>query len=288
MTDLPKDTIRLWPDGPPLTLDGSGPEIAFRGPYCVERDTALLRNVSEPMLTVVRPAKPNGTGVIVCPGGGFRILAWQHEGIDVATWLAARGYTAFVLKYRLRPTPVAPADYQAAMAEAEAGIDPGRTGKNAYRALAEIVPPDSIRDARAAARDDARRALTIVRERAGTWDVDPARVGLLGLSAGAFLAVDVAMDPRSPLAFVAALYGGETQGSPVPADAPPLFAGVAQDDFVVHRIVEGLYSDWTDAGRPAELHIWRRGGHGFGLASQGLPSDRWPEQFCAWLADLGL
>ena len=74
----------------------------------------------------------------------------------------------------------------------------------------------------------------------------------------------------------------------MPADAPPLFAGVAQDDVVVHRIVERLYADWTDARRSAELHIWRRGGHGFGLARQGLPSDRWAEQFHAWLADLGL
>ena len=80
-------------------------------------DAAILRNVSEPTLTVFRPTngKPNGVGVIVCPGGGWRILAWEHEGLDVAHWLAAHGYTAFLLKYRVRGTPAAQADYDAEM-----------------------------------------------------------------------------------------------------------------------------------------------------------------------------
>src|SRR5262245_66672662 len=83
--------IRLWPDGPPTTLKGVGPEIAFRGPVGTAGNAAMLRNVSDPTLTVYRPTngKPNGIGVIVCPGGGWRILAWQHEGTDVAHWLAA-------------------------------------------------------------------------------------------------------------------------------------------------------------------------------------------------------
>jgi acetyl esterase/lipase len=90
-----------------------------------------------------------------------------------------------------------------------------------------------------------------------------------------------------PLAFVAAIYGGETQGRPVPADAPPLFTVVAQDDVLLYRVVEGLYSDWTGAGRSAELHIYRRGSHGFGMVKQGFPSDRWIDQFHDWLTDLG-
>jgi acetyl esterase/lipase len=290
VTAAQKDTIRLWPDGPPTTLKGVGFEVAFRGPVGTAGEAAMLRNVSDPTLTVYRPTteKPNGIGVIVCPGGGWRILAWEHEGGDVAHWLAARGYTAFLLKYRVRGTPAAQADYEAEMAKIDARIELNRTGKTAFRALSDIVPAEAFRDARAAAADDGRRAVAIVRARAKEWGMDPAKVGMIGFSAGAFLGVDVAVDPRAaPLAFVAAIYGGETLGRSIPLDAPPLFACVAQDDVLLYRVVEGLYSDWTDAGRSAELHIYRRGSHGFGMVKQAMPSDRWIDQFRDWLADLG-
>jgi acetyl esterase/lipase len=121
------------------------------------------------------------------------------------------------------------------------------------------------------------------------WNLDPGKIGMIGFSAGAFLVADVAVDPRAaPLAFVAPIYGGETQGRPVPENAPPLFTVVAQDDLVVYRMIEGLYSDWTDAGRSAELHIYRRGNHGFGMVKQGSPTDRWINLFYEWLADQGL
>jgi len=97
------------------------------------------------------------------------------------------------------------------------------------------------------------------------------------------------MDPgaASP-AFVAAIYGGETSGLPVAADAPPLFTVIAQDDWMLYKVVEGLYADWSNADRPAELHIFAKGGHGFGMARRGMPVDRWTELFEDWLADLGL
>ena len=289
VTSLPRDIIRLWPDGPPTTLDGVGPEVEFHGSVGTVGDAAMLRNVSDPTLTVFGPTngKPNGTGVIVCPGGGWRILAWEHEGLDVARWLAAHGYTAFLLKYRVRATPAAQVDYDAEMTEIFATIDSTRKGKTAFRAMSDIVPAKSFSDARAASADDGRRAVAIVRQRAREWDVDPAKVGMIGFSAGAFLVVDIAVDPRAaPLAFVAAIYGGETLGRPIPKDAPPLFTCIAQDDVLLYRVVEGLYSDWTDAGRSAELHSYRRGNHGFGMAKQGMPSDRWIDQFRDWLADL--
>jgi acetyl esterase/lipase len=127
-------------------------------------------------------------------------------------------------------------------------------------------------------------------ERAKEFGIDPAKVGMLGFSAGAFLVTDVAMDPAGgpKLAFVAPIYGGEVLGRPVPADAPPLFTCIAQDDFLLYRVVEGLYSEWTDAGQSAELHIYRRGQHGFGMVKQNMPSDRWIDQFHDWLVDLGL
>jgi len=286
----PEDVIRLWPGEPPSKLEGVGPEIELRAPVGVAGDATILRNVSEPTLGVYRPTngKPNGVGVIVCPGGGWRILAWEHEGTDVARWLTAHGYTAFLLKYRVRATPAAQADYDAEMLKLYSQIDLTRRGRTAFRAIGEVVPPETIRAAREAAADDGRRAIAIVRERAGDWDLDPGKIGMIGFSAGAFLAADVAVDPRgAPLAFVAPIYGGETLGRPVPEDAPPLFTVIAQDDQLLHRVVEGLYSDWTDAGRSAELHIYRRGQHGFGMVKQGAPSDKWIDIFHDWLTDQG-
>lgn len=285
---MPVEVIRLWPEGPPTKLEGVGPEIEFRGPVGTAGDAAMLRNVSEPTLSVYRPANPNGIGVIVCPGGGWRILAWQHEGTDVAQWLADRGYTAFLLKYRVRGTPPTQAEYDAEMLKMYSQIDLTRKGRRAPRVIGDIVPSESIRAARDAAADDGRRAIAIVRKRAKEWDIDPAKVGMIGFSAGAFLVVDVAVDPRAaPLAFVAPIYGGETMGRPVPADAPPLFTVMAQDDALLYRLAESLYADWTDTERSAEMHIYRRGSHGFGMVRQGLPSDRWIDLFGDWLVDQG-
>lgn len=288
MTQVPDEVIRLWPDGPPSKLEGVGPEIEFRGPVGIAGDTTMLRNVSEPTLSVYRPEKPNGVGVIVCPGGGWRILAWEHEGTDAARWLTALGYTAFLLKYRVRGTPAAQADFDAEMIKLMSQIDLKRRDRTAFRAMGEVVPYETIRAAREAAADDGREAIAIVRRRAKEWDLDPSKIGMIGFSAGAFLVADVAVDPRAaPLAFVAPIYGGETLGRPVPEDAPPLFSVIAQDDILLYRVVEQLYSDWTDAGRSAELHIYRRGSHGFGMVKQGAPSDRWINLFHDWLTDQG-
>ncbi len=288
MTQMPDEVIRLWPDGPPSKLEGVGPEIEFSGPVGLANNTKMLRNVSEPTLSVYRPEKPNGIGVIVCPGGGWRILAWEHEGTDVAHWLTAQGYTAFLLKYRVRGTPAAQADFDAEMLKLMSQIDLKRRDRTAFRAMGEVVPYETIRAAREAAAEDGREAVAIVRKRAKEWDVDPSKIGMIGFSAGAFLVADVAVDPRAaPLAFVAPIYGGETLGRPVPDDAPPLFSVIAQDDILLYRVVEKLYSDWTDAGRSAELHIYRRGSHGFGMVKQGAPSDRWINLFHDWLTDQG-
>jgi len=282
--------IRLWPDGPLSSLPGVGPETIFRSPAAGGPETNMLRNVSDPTLTVFTPdpAKANGVGVIVCPGGGWRILAWEHEGIDLARWLAARGYAAFLLKYRLRGTPPDADAFAEASAKMAASLPTVIPGAKAPRALSDLVRDETITRAREIAADDGRRAIEIVRERAAEWGIKPDRVGMIGFSAGAFLTADVAMDPRAaPLAFVAPIYGGETQGRPVPADAPPMFTAIAQDDRMLFRVVEGLYADWSSGDRPAELHIFTRGGHGFGMARRGLPVDRWIDLFGDWLVDLG-
>jgi acetyl esterase/lipase len=170
-----EDVIRLWPEGPPTKLEGVRPKIEFRGPVGTAGDATMVRNVSEPTLSVFRPAKPNGVGVIVCPGGGWRILTLEHEGIDVVKWLTAHGYTAFLLKYRVHGTPAAQADYDAWEVKLISQIDSTRRGRTAFRAMGEIVPYEIFRAAREAAADDGRRAVAIVRERVKEWDRAPAR-----------------------------------------------------------------------------------------------------------------
>jgi acetyl esterase/lipase len=286
------EVIKLWDAAPPRTIEGVGPEQTWVVPAGLAAGTTFLRNVSEPTLTVFRPApgKANGVGVVVCPGGGWTVLAWKHEGLDIVEWLTRRGYTAFLLKYRVSGTPADEAQFLAGAAAVDALHARKPKAAECPRAMGELmqaVGPELLY-AREIAADDGRRALALVRERAGEWGVDPARVGLIGFSAGAFLVVDVAMNPQAPPpAFVAAIYGGETRGDPVPADAPPLFTLIAQDDRLLFHMVEGLYLDWSGADRSAELHIYARGAHGFGMIPQGAPSDRWPALFEAWLADGG-
>jgi acetyl esterase/lipase len=283
-----REVISLWPEGPPSPLPPTPAETSLQAPIAGGPPITILRNVSEASLTVFRPdpVRAKGVGVIVCPGGGWRILAWEHEGVDLGGWLAERGYTAFLLKYRLAATPEDPTAFareSAAMAESLARPRPA---DKTPRSLERMMTDPVTRAAREAAAQDGRRALAIVRERATELGVDAGNVGLIGFSAGAFLVVDVAMDPAGPPpAFVAPIYGGETGGRPVPGDAPPLFTAVAQDDRMLVSVVRGLADDWFAADRPVESHLFPRGGHGFGMRRRGDPTDRWIDLFEAWLAD---
>jgi acetyl esterase/lipase len=287
---LAREVIALWPQPPARSLPGVGPEQAFSPPEGVAAGTTMLRNVSDPTLTVFapEPGTANGCGVVVCPGGGWRILAWKHEGTDVAAWFAQRGFTAFLLKYRVSATPADPAEFARASAAIQQQISAPRPAAKAPRKMDQLMRDETLLLAREIAADDGRRALAIARERATDLGVDPQRIGLIGFSAGAFLVADVAMDPQGPPpAFLAAIYGGDTRGRPVPVDAPPLFTVIAHDDRLLFRMVEQLYIDWTDADRSAELHIYARGAHGFGMVRQGLPCDRWIDLLGDWLADRG-
>ncbi|MEZ5376153.1 MAG: dienelactone hydrolase family protein [Acidimicrobiales bacterium] len=282
------DTIRLWPDGPPTTIADVPPESTYDVTEGVAAGTFFWRNISDPTLTVFEPTEGagNGVGIIVVPGGGWTINAWGHEGVDVADWLTALGYTAFVLKYRLQASPADPDAFAARQAAAGRLFEEPIPHAGKPTAIGDLITTDSYRIARAAAADDGRRAIEIVRSEAGRFGLRPEALGMIGFSAGAFMIVDIALDPRADqVAFIAPIYGGETQGATVPGDAPPLFTAVAQDDPLV-RIVEGLHADWTAADRPSELHAFRRGGHGFGMVRQGLPSDAWTDLFLGWLDDL--
>ena len=234
------EVIPLWTDGPPTTIEGVPPEVA----YTVQDGVAgmtFFRNISDPTLTVFQPSDEaaNGVGIIVVPGGGWTINAWGHEGLDVATWLSGLGYTVFVLKYRLQASPADHDEFEALMARADQ-IHTGSIARgHKPTAISDVISTDAYLRARAACADDGRRAIEIVRAEAARFGLRPDAIGMLGFSAGAFLIVDVALDPRADqVAFIAPIYGGETQGAPVPPDAPPLFTAVAQDDILV-RIVHG-------------------------------------------------
>ncbi len=236
-----------------------------------------VRNVTNPTLTPVLPdaAKATGAAVIVAPGGGFLALSMDHEGYAVARWLADHGIAAFVLKYRLKPTPVDPAEYRTAMiamlngAMRNGGGDPGM-----------LTPPAALEDAQAAVR--------LVRRRAAEWGVDPQRVGFVGFSAGAIttLSVGLSADKDARPDFIAPIYGPMDRRD-VPKDAPPLFAALAADDPLFGKSDLGIVSSWRAAGRPYEVHVYEHGGHGFGLRKLGSTSDLWIDEFYAWMKARG-
>jgi acetyl esterase/lipase len=137
---------------------------------------------------------------------------------------------------------------------------------------------------------DGQQAVRMVRRRAADWGLREDRIGIMGFSAGGHLSAGVVLagDAGSRPDFVAPIYGAYRGAVDVPADAPPLFTAFASDDPIAVEPCVGLYSAWQAAGRPAELHAYAQGGHGFGMVRQGLPSDGWIERFGEWLAAQGL
>jgi acetyl esterase/lipase len=240
-------------------------------------NTQVVTNVTVPTLTVYAPdaGAANGTGVVICPGGGFLALSINSEGIDVAKWLAAKGVTAFVLKYRLFPT-------------GEDGTTEFMTRLATPKKLEEVTTttvPLAVADATA--------AVSYVRKHAAEFGVSPTRIGLMGFSAGGTItgAVAFGYTAESRPDFVAPIYAymGAVKAADVPNDAPPMFIAAASDDQLglapdsVH-----LYEKSLAAKKPVELHMYSKGGHGFGMRKQELPSDHWIERFGDWLRLQGL
>lgn len=231
-----------------------------------------VRNVTRPTLTPVlpEPAKATGAAVVVAPGGAFMGLAMDHEGWAVARALADRGITAFVLKYRLVATP---------NDEVEAGHFMGSM------LMKEIGHPmDGALLHQSLAPTDARAALAMVRSGAAKWHIDPARVGIIGFSAGAMTARRVAIDapPAERPNFVGYIYGPQ-DAEAVPADAPPMFGAIAWDDQLFPGKGFAFEAAWHDAKRPVELHVYAKGGHGFGLGAPGTTNALLIDEFTSWL-----
>jgi acetyl esterase/lipase len=233
-----------------------------------------LANVSTPSLAIYRPAKDKDTGaaVIVCPGGGYNILAYDLEGTEVAEWLNQIGVTALVLKYRV----------------------PARDPKKRYSAAVQ----------------DAQRAVSLVRAKATEWNLDAKRIGILGFSAGGEAAgltalfeerqyeaqddIDkVSSRPDFAVLIYPAYFADQAQGKlrdhfRVTKSAPPMFFAHASNDGVTCLSSLLLATELKKFGVPAELHLYATGGHGFGLRPQlDQPCTQWPSACAAWMQTMG-
>lgn len=234
--------------------------------------TDIVYNVSKPSLTVFAPDAMASTGsaVIICPGGGFFALSINSEGNDVAKWLVKKGVTCFVLRYRLvHATTKDPIT--------ELG---GKWGTKEFEEQVRVVQQMATADGRA--------AISYVREHAAEYGIDPKKIGIIGFSAGGYVAASTAFNytPANRPDFIAPVYPfypPEIVGN-IPADAPPIFLVAASDDglqLAPHSA--NLYNAWLAAKHPAEIHMYSTGNHGFGMRVQHLPSDTWIDRFGDWL-----
>jgi acetyl esterase/lipase len=269
--------VELWTDKPPgetkvlpAEQDIAKPDDKPVG----DRRIQKITNVSKPTLAVYRPTKGNDTGaaVIVCPGGGHRILAYDHEGTEVAEWLAKIGVTGIVLKYRV----------------------PARDESKRWLAAVQ----------------DAQRAVSLVRSRATEWGIDRKRIGILGFSAGGETAgltailhadrqypglekVDAVSDRPD---FAVLIYPGgflEKDNAKLrdyvrpTKDTPPMFLAHAFDDPVDVRNSVLLASALKAVGVSTELHVFATGGHGYGIRNTGHPCNSWPQRCQEWMTKQG-
>lgn len=245
--------------------------------------SVFARNVTVATLTpfLPDPAKASGAAVIVAPGGGFMTLSMENEGWDVAKALAAKGVAAFVLKYRLRQTPAGLDEFGQALAAmfASVGKGPRPAGPASGNDMMANLGPQIA---------DARAAFALVRSRAAEWHVDPARIGMVGFSAGAGLtmATTLAGVDAKP-AFIGIIYGSQGPVT-VPADAPPMFVALAADDPLFGNPEYGLIDGWRNAKRPVEFHLFEQGGHGFGMYQKATTSTGWFDAYVRWLAMHGV
>ena len=268
-------TLKLWPKGAPEPA-GFTIEAEKEIPKKSDADVKRVTNVSEPTITIYKAEKPNGTAVIVAPGGGYSILAIEHEGTQVCEYLNSLGVTCALLKYR--------------------------------------VPARDKNDPSKVPLQDAQRAIGLVRHHAAEWGVKPERVGILGFSAGGHLTVmatlhandrtytmDAALDVEdatpnfSVPVYPAYLVAGKEDTFHLKPEikvtdkAPPMCLVHANDDKGVTSPSGSalLYLEYKKLNLPAELHIYAKGGHGFGMRKSGLPTADWLVRVGEWMGSMG-
>ena len=277
--------VPIWPGVVPDAQPVEGPEesgtVVDRvgsKKLVAGRPWAYVGRVSQPTMTVYSPEGSNtGAAVVVFPGGGYNILAIDLEGTEVCDWLSSKGITCVLLKYRV-----------------------------------PCVKSGPYLDCRTAL-EDAQRTVGLVRLQAAPWHIDPHKIGVLGFSAGGHMAaaisthfdkrlypaVDAADKESCRADFAVALYPGHLAGwekdlvlNPdirVTRQTPPTFLLQAEDD-PVDPVENSLvyHAALRKAGVPAEMHLYGKGGHAFGLRPTESPITRWPPLVEAWLATLGM
>lgn len=270
--------IGLWPGPAPGDTPGLGEERDTTKPsdgLIAGRPVIRLGNVSKPTITIYRPPAQtqNGAAVLVCPGGGYYILAMDLEGTEVCEWLNSIGVTAVLLKYRV----------------------PKRPGLEKHTAAFQ----------------DAQRAFGLVRSRAKEWDIDPRRIGVLGFSAGGHLAALLstqyaqrtypAVDQADAVScrpdFTVLIYPGyltikEQADCVAPelkvnTNTPPCFLAMAEDDPVRVENVLGYSALLRKSHVPFELHVYPTGGHGYGLRPTKDLVTTWPQRVADWMRSQG-
>lgn len=263
--------VRLWPGTAPGEKGDIGPE-KIEPPKQEPKPIVRITNVTEPTITVFKPPadKDTGAAVLICPGGGYSILAFNHEGEDVARWLNSLGVTGVLLKYRV----------------------PRRAGLPKHLAPLQ----------------DAQRAMSLVRARAEQWKIDPKRIGILGFSAGGHLAAATScnFDQRqyepideidrqscrpdfAVLVYPAYLVEKESLAPEirVSKENPPTLFIHAADDRISPDNSIAMFRALRQQGVPAELHVYGSGGHGFGMHENGQPVNRWPDRAADWMKQQG-
>ncbi len=282
--DDPAQPFPVWQGDAPGSEKWTRTEVTFAG----FGNQPMVRNVVRPTLTPYLPkaGTGNGSAVVIAPGGGFRFLSWESEGTKVAQWLSERGVAAFVLKYRLVDTGATDAEFQKRLQEMFQKLSKPGVGEKPGGPLDDLETAAVV----AMASEDGRQAIKVLRRRAGEWGVAKDRIGIMGFSAGGMVASAVALqhDAESRPNFVGAIYGAPFDAVTAPQDAPPLFILCADDDPLAASNCARLYLTWKGAGKSSELHIYAKGGHGFGMNKQGLPVDSWIERFGSWLDAQGL
>lgn len=259
-----------------LYQDGNGPgwqewagNLGIKDEVYMGGAARAVYNVTIPTYTPYLPSKETNTktAVIIAPGGGFRLLAMGHEGYEVAEWLAERGIAAFVLKYRL--------------VQLKSLQDFGTSGQQ--------IPID---EAGVMGVTDGIHAINMIRERASEYNIDPNRIGMIGFSAGAHVAAMAGLNENVEARpnFVGPIYGAAFGDMPnIPkADSenelPPFFiASSINDPTVKAELVMDFAKALFAAGYTPELHLFKDGGHGFGMTRQGTSSDMWKDEFYWWL-----
>jgi acetyl esterase/lipase len=222
-----------------------------------------ITSVSQPTVTVYLPAKEKatGTGIVICPGGGYQHLAIDKEGHDIARWLNTLGIAGIVLKYRL----------------------PGKMPRLSQPEIHQIADEIHV------ALEDAEAAMRLTRENASKWNLKPGAIGLMGFSAGGHLGAMMGMvaPAESRPDFLVLGYPAIPPVLQVTSSTPPTFLVAADDDKTVNAADNAgrFYAALKAAKVPAELHIYSSGGHGFGIVQSGKTSAAWPGALAAWLKE---